>query len=45
MQETKYQPADIETRIHAAWEKADAFKAGTLFQAARAGSRHKSSDV
>ncbi len=28
MQETKYQPADIEARIHAAWEKADAFKAG-----------------
>ena len=28
MQETKYQPAEIEARIHAAWEKADAFKAG-----------------
>ena len=26
--DTKYQPSDIEPRIHAAWETADAFKAG-----------------
>ncbi|MEZ5849719.1 MAG: valine--tRNA ligase [Hyphomicrobiaceae bacterium] len=28
MQDTKYNPADIEARIHAAWEAAGAFKAG-----------------
>jgi len=28
MLETKYQPAEIEARIHAEWEKAEAFKAG-----------------
>jgi valyl-tRNA synthetase len=28
MLEKTYQPADIEARIHAAWEAADAFKAG-----------------
>ena len=28
MLEKTYQPADIEARIHAAWMKADAFRAG-----------------
>ena len=28
MQETKYTPAEIEARIHAAWDAANAFKAG-----------------
>jgi valyl-tRNA synthetase len=28
MQETKYNPAEIEARIHAAWDTADAFKCG-----------------
>ena len=28
MLETKYQPADIEARIHGAWDAADAFKGG-----------------
>ena len=28
MQDTKYNPAEIEARIHAAWDKAEAFRAG-----------------
>ena len=28
MQDTKYNPAEIEARIHAAWEEAQAFRAG-----------------
>ena len=41
MLEKTYQPADIEARIHAAWMKADAFKAGRPERAKAAALLHR----